>query len=72
MNLAAPTNFQFASDAAIFTLTFLLNFIMNTFLKLLRGQLVFSIFVGKWSFDILFFKQQKGETPGPICCCVLD
>lgn len=68
MNLAAPNNFQFASDAAIFTLTFLLN----TFLKLLRGQLVFSIFVGKWSFDILFFKQQKGETPGPICCCVLD
>lgn len=63
MNLAAPTNFQFASDAAIFTLTFLLTFIMNTFLKLLRGQLVFRIFVRKWSFGILFLNSRKERPP---------
>lgn len=63
MNLAAPTNFQFASDAAIFTLSFLLTFIMNTFLKLLRGQLVFRIFVRKWSFGILFLNSRKERPP---------
>lgn len=51
---------------------FSFNFHYEYLFKVVRGQLVFSIFVGKWSFDILFFKQQKGETPGPICCCVLD